>query len=72
MAVKKLNSSIKKFIQKGAATKPAKDNESTKILVLIPNSLLEEIDSLVKEKPWLNRTRWIVQALHEKVDSSCQ
>lgn len=67
MAVKKkINTSMDKFIDKGAAVKASKEKEFRNILVRIPADILDELDAyLILNKPWVNRTQWIVEMIHE-------
>lgn len=69
MAVKKkISTSMDKFIDKGAAVKASKEKEFRNILVRIPADILDELDAyLILNKPWLNRTQWIVEAIHERL-----
>jgi hypothetical protein len=69
MAVKKQNStSMERFIDKGAAVKASKEKEFRNILVRIPADILHELDAyLILNKPWLNRTQWIVETINEKL-----
>lgn len=68
MAVKKkISPDMDKFIDKGAGVKPSKECIFKNILVRMPNTILNQIDELVAYKPWVNRTQWIVEAVHEKL-----
>lgn len=68
MAVKKkVNSSIDSFIDKGADVKANKDKSFKNILIRVPTGILNELDTWVQKKPWINRTQWIVEAIHEKL-----
>jgi hypothetical protein len=49
------------------STKKAK-TEFTNVLTRIPSSVLERVDAKVKEKPWMTRTQWIIEALITKLD----
>lgn len=70
MAVKKrVNNSIDNFIDKGAEVKSSKDRNFKNILVRIPTCVLSELDYWVQKKPWVNRTQWIVEAIHDKIKS---
>jgi hypothetical protein len=69
MTIKKISRSIEAFIDKGADVKSTKDKGFKNVLIRIPNSILEELDELIKKKPWLNRTQWIVEAIHDKIKS---
>jgi metal-responsive CopG/Arc/MetJ family transcriptional regulator len=33
----------------------------------MPTGILRELDDLVEKKPWLNRTQWIVEAIHDQL-----
>jgi len=67
----KENKKRDKFISNGGHVLSDKKGkiEFTNVLVRIPNFLLKELDDLVQQKPWLTRTQWIVEALHEKIKS---
>ncbi len=39
------------------------------ILIRVPNSILEQIDECIKKKPWMNRTQWLLEAAHEKLEN---
>ena len=68
MAVKKkVEQSVDSFIDKGADVKANKDGGFKNVLVRIPRDVLYEISALIRAKPELNRTLWIVQALREKL-----
>lgn len=68
MSVKKRKeSSIDNFIDKGADVKANRSKGFKNVLVRIPNNVLDEISDLIKIKPELNRTLWIVEALREKL-----
>jgi hypothetical protein len=68
MAVKKKASpSIQRFIDKGADVKASKDKDFKNILVRIPRIILTELDERIEKRPWLNRTQWILEAIHEKL-----
>lgn len=71
MAVKKRSTpSVENFIDNGADVKASKENKRFKnILIRIPAAILTELDFCVEKKPWLNRTQWIVEAIHEKIKS---
>ena len=65
---KKLIPSAKSFIDKGADVKPQREVKSFKnILVRIPVSTLNGLDYCVEKKPWMNRTQWILEAIHYKL-----
>ena len=65
---KKVNPSIDKFIDKGADVKASKDEKFKNVLIRIPSDLLSQIDEALEEKPWQNRTQWIVDAIDEKLN----
>jgi hypothetical protein len=68
MAVKrKASPAVSSFIDKGADVKTTKDKEFKNILIRMPISVLSELDAWVEKKPWINRTQWIVEAIHEKL-----
>lgn len=69
MAVKKINRPQEKFIDKGADVLSNKNVGFKNVLVRIPNTILADVDKIITEKPWLNRTLWIVEAIHEKIKS---
>ncbi len=71
MAVKKkISREAEIFIDKGADVKPSKDNKSFKnVLIRMPISILTQLDYIVKRKPWINRTQWIVEAINYKIKS---
>lgn len=71
MAVKKkMSPAAESFIDKGADVKSSKETKSFKnVLIRIPNCILTELDYWVAKKPWLNRTQWIVEAIHDKIKS---
>ncbi len=59
----------KKFIE-GAYSENAlaKTNEWTKISLRIRNDTIEEIDQLIETDYLMNRTRWILEAIREKLE----
>ena len=68
MAVKKkILKNVSTFIEKGADVKAKKGSKFKNVLVRIPTEILEEISFLIKMKPELNRTLWIIEALREKL-----
>lgn len=68
MAVKKVvTKSVYKFIDKGADVKANKDKGFKTILIRIPTGILNELDEELEKKPWLNRTQWIVEAIHDQL-----
>ena len=68
MAVKKkMNSSVEKFIEQGASVKLVDEKAFKNVLIRIPYGLLLELDEWNTRKPWINRTQWIVEAIHEKL-----
>ena len=63
MVVKKKETpSVERFIDKGADVKATKYSDFKNILVRVPVAILNEIDARLSEKPWMNRTHWIVEA----------
>jgi hypothetical protein len=72
MAVKKkVSPQVDSFIDKGAEVKAIKESGFKNILVRIPTSILNSLDEWIDHKPWINRTQWIVGAIHEKLKSDC-
>jgi hypothetical protein len=71
MAVKKkISPAAESFIDKGADVKSSKDSKSFKnVLIRIPTSILTQLDYVIEKKPWLNRTKWIVEAINDKIKS---
>lgn len=68
MAVKKrANGLIDNFISRGAEVKSIRNKSFTNVLVRIPDSILNELDEILEDKPWLNRTQWIVGAINDKI-----
>lgn len=69
MAVKKKISRLDTFIDKGAPVKSVKDKNFKNILIRMPQEILEELDSyLLLNKPWANRTHYIIEAIYEKLN----
>jgi hypothetical protein len=58
---------MERFIDKGADVKASKDIGFKNVLVRLPTSILTELDACIEKKPWVNRTQWIVEAIHEKL-----
>ncbi len=70
MAVKKKADGMREsFIGRGAEVKSERNKSFTNVLIRIPDSILNELDEILEDKPWLNRTQWIVEAIHEKLMS---
>lgn len=71
MAVKKkVSPAVESFIDKGADVKVSKVGKNFKnVLIRIPTSILAQLDCFIEKKPWLNRTQWIVEAIHDKIKS---
>jgi hypothetical protein len=68
MALKKTAPTIEGcVVGKEVDVGPLDKKDFTKILIRIPNILLIGLDLLLDEKPWLNRTQWIVDAIHQKL-----
>lgn len=65
---KKIDKSIVNFIDRGASVKASNEVAFRNVLVRIPSSMLSVLDDLLKRKPWLNRTQWIVEAIDEKIN----
>ena len=71
MAVKKkVNDSINSFIDKGANVKATKERGFKNVLIRIPENFLTEIEEALEKKPWLTRTQWVVEAIHEKLSAN--
>ncbi len=64
---KKLNSSVQRFIDKGADVKANEDKGFKNVLIRIPVDVLIQLAEAIERKPWLFRTQWIVEAIHEKL-----
>jgi hypothetical protein len=64
---KKVNRYIRKFIDDGADVKDSKDKEFKNILIRVPISVLIQLAEAIEKKPWIYRTQWIVEAIHEKL-----
>ncbi len=69
MSVKR---NVNSFIDKGADVKASKEKEFKNILIRVPKSILNELDTWVEKKPWINRTQWIVEAIHEKLNKESE
>lgn len=69
MVVKKrANVSMESFIDKGADVKANKEGKFKSILLRLPQEILDDLDAyLLLSKPWLPRTQWIVEAIHERL-----
>lgn len=65
---KKVIPSVNSFIDKGADVKESKEMEFKNILFRIPMNILNQLDDCIQKKPWINRTQWIVEAIHEKLN----
>ena len=53
------------FILKGGDV-PKKDDSEFKVVTLrLPIEILKKLDAVIKEKPWLTRNGWIVNAINE-------
>ena len=71
MPVKRnLGKSVDSFIGKGADVKTEKNKNFKNILIRVPLGILSDLDALVEKKPWINRTQWIVEAIHEKLQEN--
>ncbi len=66
MVIKK---SINNFISKGGTSYSSHKGEFCNILLRIPNTVLDDLDKLLKEKPWINRTSWIIEAIDLRLKS---
>lgn len=59
---------INAVINKGGSVAQAKANENQKILLRIPNKLLEKVDnSLASKTIKIPRNTWILEAISEKL-----
>lgn len=67
MAVRKAPN-IDALISKGAPVKADRDGY-TCISLRLPNSLLSEIDSCVKQSVGIKRTGWILQAIQKATET---
>jgi hypothetical protein len=57
------------YISKGGNVKSDKGTvKRTSVLINFPKELLDRIDEVIKEKPWLPRTSWILEAAFEKLE----
>jgi hypothetical protein len=65
---KKVTFTVDSFIGKGADVKESKEKGFKNILIRMPIGILSELDAWVEKKPWINRTQWIVEAIHEKLN----
>lgn len=66
---KKIIWSVEKFINNGADVKSGKEKLFKNVLIRIPMDILNQLDESVEKKPWLTRTQWVVNAIHEKLNS---
>jgi hypothetical protein len=72
MAVKKkVNVSMDSFIDKGADVKANKERGFKYISLRIPSDILSEVDEVVSRKQWNDRTKWIIEAIYEKLRDCC-
>jgi hypothetical protein len=70
MTVKKKSvPSIDKFIDKGAEVKAIEETGFKNILIRIPTSMLNRIDMLLEDNPWISRTHWILEVINEELES---
>lgn len=68
MVVKmKMKDATKNIIDKGGHVRTSKDKKFKNVLIRVPIGMLDEIESWIESKPWLNRTQWILDAIHEKL-----
>ena len=66
VAKKDMESERKRFIEKGGSAASGKDaSEYMNICLRIPKNMVQQIDSLVKEKAGYSRTTWILQAIQK-------
>jgi len=71
MAVKKkIDNTIKSFIDNGADVKASKDKDFKNVLIRIPTNVLNRLDERIEKKPWMNRTQFIVEAIDDKLESN--
>jgi len=63
---KKVNASMNDFIAKGADSRGI-IYDFKNILIRVPGSILIEMDHCVKQKPWINRTQWVIEAILDKI-----
>jgi predicted DNA-binding protein len=69
VAKKDMESQRKRFIEKGGSTASSKDtSEHMNICLRIPKNMVQQIDSLVKEKAGYSRTTWILQAIQKQLE----
>lgn len=72
MAVRKrIVDPIDAFIEKGSDFKEKRRKAFKNVLVRIPSGILSDLDQAVENRPWINRTQWIVEAIHEKIAREC-
>lgn len=65
---KDFESDRKKFIEKGGSASTSQDKtEWMNICLRIQKNMVQEIDSLVKEKAGYTRTTWILQAIQKQL-----
>jgi len=60
--------SIKKKVENYAAQAVEDRKDTTAVLLKIPDSLLQQLDSVVGRKSWTTRTGWIMDAIVAKLD----
>lgn len=56
------------FIMKGGDV-PKKDSEFKVLTLRLPKEILLKIDAIIKEKSWMTRNAWIVNAINEHLIS---
>lgn len=65
-----MSPSVDSFIDKGADVKTGRGKEFRNVLVRVPGDILADLDAyLVRNKPWLPRNQWIIEAVHDKLKS---
>jgi hypothetical protein len=69
---KKATHSVNSFIDRGADVKESKEKEFQNVLFRIPKNILKQLDECIQKKPWINRTQWIVEAIHEKLNKESE
>lgn len=72
MSVKrKSDHAMEGFIDAGSPVKSTGGSGFRNILVRVPLDILDRLEEKLEEKPWLNRTQWVVEAIHERLERSC-
>ncbi len=62
---------IEEWINKGGGVQleAPKDSQFKVITLRMPKEILDQIDAIIKENPWLARNTWIVSALKKQLNS---